>query len=305
MSLSVCMIVKNEEHCLARALDSVKELADELVVVDTGSTDRTKEIAVQHAANVYDFPWRDNFSMARNFSLSKASGDWILVLDADEVIAREDHDAIRGLLKQEYVAYAFPQISYTNDMTQYQYTPLVMSNLLHKKYQRYAHSFSGYISCNIIRLFRNQVNIRFVGAVHESVDASCREKGEVLKTDLWIHHYQFERGADVLREKQLRYLKIYESHLDEYSDKARAYRDIASIYYTYTTSYEKAIEFFRKSLALNNKNKKTYVGLGLCYLKVNKIRYAVRVFDKGLRVFPGDMQLLTLKKTVQLRQKDL
>jgi len=305
MSLSVCMIVRNEEHCLARALDSVKDLADELIVVDTGSTDRTKEIARTYTDKIFDFVWRDDFSAARNFSLSKASGDWILVLDADEVIAHEDHDTIRALLNQEYVAYAFPQISYTHDITQYNYTPLVMSNPLHKKYQQYVHSFSGYISCNIIRLFRNHVNIRFVGAVHESVDASCREKGEVLKTDLWIHHYQFERGADALREKQLRYLKIYEHHLGEYPDKARAYRDIASVYYTYTTQYEKAIDYFKKSLALNNKNKKTYVGLGLCYAKVNKLRDALCVFDQGLHVFPGDMQLLALKRTVQLLQKDL
>ena len=301
MKLSVCMIVRNEEHCLARALHSIKDLADEIIVVDTGSADRTTTIAREYTKNVYDLAWHDDFSEARNFSLSKATGDWVLVIDADEVIAPEDHALMRSLLAQPAVAYAFQQVSYTNDTTQYHYIPLV-GNL---RYQKYAHSFSGYISCNIIRLFRNHRNIRFAGAVHESVDASCKEQGDVVKTDVWIHHYQFERGADALREKQLYYLKIYEDHLDEYPDKARAYRDIASIYYTYTTHYDRAINYFQKSLALNNNNKKIYAGLGLCYIKQQNFHDALLIFEKGLEMFPGDTHLLHLKQFATQRQKDL
>ncbi|MEK6840246.1 MAG: glycosyltransferase [Nanoarchaeota archaeon] len=305
MKLSVCMIVKNEEHCLARALDSIKDLADEIVVVDTGSTDRTQEIAKEYTSHVYSYPWNDDFSAARNFSLSKATGDWILVLDADEVIAKEDHSNVRHLLSQEYIAYAFPQMSYTNDVSQFQYTPFLAHDKIHQKYISYAHSFSGYISCHIVRLFRNHKNVHFVGAVHESVDASCTAAGNIMKTDLWIHHYQFERGTEALRAKQLHYLKIYLNHLDTYVNKARAYRDIASIYYTHTIQYDKAIEFFTKSLALNNKNKKTYLGLGLSYLKLNKHSDAYHVFEDALRVFPHDTQLLHLKQMIHERQKDL
>ena len=79
------MIVKNEEETLPRCLVSVKPVVDEMIVVDTGSTDRTKEIARVFGAKVFDYEWADDFSGARNFSLSKAKGNWILILDADEV----------------------------------------------------------------------------------------------------------------------------------------------------------------------------------------------------------------------------
>ncbi len=90
-TLSLCMIVKNEEENIGRCLASVKPVVDEMIVVDTGSTDRTIDIAKAFGAQVYDFEWTNNFAEARNFSLSKAAGDWILVLDADEVISSLDH----------------------------------------------------------------------------------------------------------------------------------------------------------------------------------------------------------------------
>ena len=82
--ISLCMIVKDEEQHLENCLNSIKELADEIIIVDTGSKDKTKEIAGKFTNKVYDFKWNDDFSEARNFSLSKATKDWILVLDADE-----------------------------------------------------------------------------------------------------------------------------------------------------------------------------------------------------------------------------
>ena len=293
------MIVLNEEHCLARALDSVKEIADEIIIVDTGSTDRTKEIARQYIDKVYDLPWEDDFSKARNFSLSKATCDWILVIDADEVIADEDHETLRMMMEEkDNAAYAFKQVSYTNDIAQYNYTPLIENTYEHK-YKRYTNNFSGYIPCNIIRLFRNNLDIHFEGAVHESVDSSCKGKGNVVKTDLWLHHYQFERGADAMKEKQLKYLRIYEKNIEDYHDKARAYRDIGSVYYTYVNDYEKALNNFKKSLELNDKNKKTYVGLGMCYVKQNRINEAIKVFEMGLQIFPGDAQLISLRNMLR------
>ena len=289
------MIVQDEGEILGRALESVKDLADEIVVVDGGSKDNTKEIARKYTDKVYDFPWCDDFSKSRNFSLTKATGDWILVLDADEVIAKEDYDEIRKLVEtEEYVGYALKQVNYTNDTTQYSYNPFILTDDVHMKYKSYAKDFTGYIFCNIIRLFRD--GVKFKGAVHESVDEGCREKGNVLKTNVWIHHYQFERGVNNLRDKQLKYLRIYEKNIDGYYDKARAYRDMGSICYTHLNEYSKATGFFEKSLSLNNRNKKTYVGLGLCYLKQNKFREALNVFDKGLQIFHNDKQLLHLKK---------
>jgi glycosyltransferase involved in cell wall biosynthesis len=82
--ISLCMIVKNEEHCLRRCLDSVRDYVDEMIIVDTGSTDHTVEIAKSYHAQIYHHPWENDFSKHRNQSLSYATGDWILQLDADE-----------------------------------------------------------------------------------------------------------------------------------------------------------------------------------------------------------------------------
>lgn len=104
VSISLCMIVKNEEQVLARCLDSIADLMDEIIIVDTGSTDRTKEIATRYTDRVYDFTWTGNFSDARNFSFGKATKDYIYCADADEVLDDENHHKFallkRGLLPE-------------------------------------------------------------------------------------------------------------------------------------------------------------------------------------------------------------
>ena len=96
--LSVCLIARNEEKSLPRALASVRGIADEVVVVDTGSTDRTAEIAKQSGAVVCHFPWCDDFSAARNVAIDHAKGDWIFWLDADEELLSESFDELRSNL---------------------------------------------------------------------------------------------------------------------------------------------------------------------------------------------------------------
>ena len=95
VKLSLCMIVKDEQDVLARCLASAAELADEIVIADTGSRDNTKEIAKSFTDKVFDFAWEDDFSAARNFSFSKATGDYVMWLDADDVIEESD---LKGFL---------------------------------------------------------------------------------------------------------------------------------------------------------------------------------------------------------------
>ncbi len=90
ITISVCMIVKNEERVLARCLDSLKEIADEIIIVDTGSTDKTKKIAAGYTEKIYDYKWANDFAAARNFSFSKATKQYIYQADADEVINEEN-----------------------------------------------------------------------------------------------------------------------------------------------------------------------------------------------------------------------
>ena len=98
MKLSACVIVKNEEKNLPQWLSYANAAADERIVVDTGSTDRTVELARAAGAQVYSFPWQENFAAAKNFAIEQATGDWIAFLDADEYFPPEDCLAVRALL---------------------------------------------------------------------------------------------------------------------------------------------------------------------------------------------------------------
>ncbi|ONI38487.1 hypothetical protein AN639_05625 [Candidatus Epulonipiscium fishelsonii] len=100
MKISLCLITKNEEHNIAKCINSVKNIVDEIVVVDTGSTDKTVEIAKQHGANIYYFEWVNDFSKARNYAKSKVTGDWIIFLDADEYLEEGKQSVLLNYIKQ-------------------------------------------------------------------------------------------------------------------------------------------------------------------------------------------------------------
>ena len=116
-TISLCMIVKNEEHNLRKFFQNIPGIIDEIIVVDTGSTDRSNDIALSFGAKLYYFKWTNNFSEARNFALSKASCKWILSLDADEIIASCDHVKLEELVKNtpaDNIAFQFELRNYVN-----------------------------------------------------------------------------------------------------------------------------------------------------------------------------------------------
>lgn len=116
VTISLCMIVKNEEEVLARCLDSVADLMDEIVIVDTGSTDHTKEIAARYTDQIYDFEWVDDFSAARNFAFSKAHMDYIYSADADEVLDEENRSRYRLLKENLLPEIEIVQMKYGNQL---------------------------------------------------------------------------------------------------------------------------------------------------------------------------------------------
>lgn len=116
ITISLCMIVKNEEKVLARCLDSVADLVDEIIIVDTGSTDRTKEIAAGYTKRIYDFAWVDDFSAARNFAFSKAHMDYIYSADADEVLNGENRERYRLLKETLLPEVEIVQMKYGNQL---------------------------------------------------------------------------------------------------------------------------------------------------------------------------------------------
>jgi len=146
--LSLCMIVKNEEAYLADCLNSVQGIVDEIIVVDTGSTDRTVEIAREHGARVFFKEWEDDFSKARNESLKHATGDWILVLDADERIPEGYGDNLRSLL--------IP-------------TEQPLSYLTYIKNYTHEQEESSVIGHYIVRMFKRTPETTYFGVIHEQV----------------------------------------------------------------------------------------------------------------------------------------
>ena len=117
MTISVCMIVKNEERVLARCLDSLEGLYEELIIVDTGSTDSTKEIAAKYTDKIFDFQWVNDFSAARNYAFSHASMDYIYSADADEVLDEYNREQFRLLKKNLLPEIEIVQMKYGNQLS--------------------------------------------------------------------------------------------------------------------------------------------------------------------------------------------
>lgn len=117
ITISLCMIVKNEEQVLERCLDSIADLMDEIIIVDTGSTDMTKEIAARYTSNIYDYVWNGNFADARNYSFSKANCQYIYCADADEVLDEENRARFRLLKKGLLPEIDIVQMYYCNQLS--------------------------------------------------------------------------------------------------------------------------------------------------------------------------------------------
>ncbi len=185
-ALSLCMIVKDEEDWLVRCLMSIMPVVDEMIVVDTGSTDRTREIAKVFGAKVYDFEWNDDFSEARNFSLSKATGDWILVLDADEALSPLDYKRLTRIVKSDTdhpVAYSIVTRNYVKP-------PYITGWTCNDGQYAEEEDGTGWHPSLKVRLFSNDNRIRFQSPVHEFVENSLMKHGiEIRKCDIPIHHY--------------------------------------------------------------------------------------------------------------------
>jgi glycosyltransferase involved in cell wall biosynthesis len=277
MKLSLCMIVKNEESCLERCLDSVKGFADEIVIVDTGSSDKTKEIAKKFTDKIFDFEWCNDFSKARNFSLSKATGDWIFVLDADEVIDEPNKKRILGAINSDADALLIRQREYRRDKKTLGFT------LIDKK-DEFTQDYEGYTSTPVIRLFRNNKKIFFEDSVHETVGKSAAVSGLRIidRKDIFIHHYKEEKGEEKFRERQLAYFKIEQETLKKDPKNARAHYKIAGIYDAIFSDYEQCITHL--NLAYENGYNERYclISIGNCLLKLKKYEEAEKIFIKAL-----------------------
>jgi len=216
--ISVCMIVKNEERFLEQCLNSIKNLADEIIIADTGSTDRTKEIARKFTDKIFDYEWKNDFSEARNFSLSKATKDWILSIDADEVISPLDFDKIRNLTeKPEANAYFSIWRDYTNESGQ------IGWQSSEKDIYPESKKANGYAAYSTVRLFQNFKGYKFQGKIHEIVENSIKEqKGTMFLSSIVIHHFgNIMRKKGEIFDKKEKYSNMLKEKLSSEDDSGK------------------------------------------------------------------------------------
>ena len=185
--LSAALIVRNEETFLDGCLESLRGRVDEIVVVDTGSTDRSRDIALARGARVLDFPWRDDFAAARNASIEAARGQWILYIDADERLVEFDRSEAEHLF---------------GDPTSVAYTVLFRPQQGYTRYREY-------------RLFRNRPDLRFRGVMHETLLPAlkeiCREGSwRIGESQVALDHLGYEGD---LRRKHERNLPLLRARL--------------------------------------------------------------------------------------------
>lgn len=221
ISISLCMIVKNEERVLKRCLDSVKDIVDEIIIVDTGSHDKTKDIAKKYTDKIYDFKWEDDFSKARNFSFSKATKEYILWLDADDVILNEDKEKLLELKSS---------LDKNVDIVMMKY------NIAYDKSGEATYSY------NRERLVKRDKEYKWVSPVHEVIVPS----GNIIFSDIAISHKKEKKTYSK------RNLNIFKNMIKKGKklDARQQYYYARELYYH--SMYYQAIQEFNKFFNRND-----------------------------------------------------
>jgi glycosyltransferase involved in cell wall biosynthesis len=224
------MIVKDEEEWIGRCLNSVKNIVDEMIIVDTGSSDRTIEICNSYGARVYEFTWNESFSEARNYGLERATGDWILWLDADEEVDETSACRLRDIL--------------------YFHDEIILSIHLVNFYGDQAHPDRTF---NIAhpRLFRNNMGFRFNNRIHETLNIhrvmTPEQASKIKNIPIKIFHYGYMEPLAIGKKKLERNIKMLEKELEEGNYSPWIYYYIASEYYR-ARQYKKAFELVNQSI---------------------------------------------------------
>ncbi|HET7629639.1 MAG TPA: glycosyltransferase [Bacillales bacterium] len=281
--LSLCIIVKDEEDVLERCLNSVEGHVDEIVVVDTGSTDRTLEIAGRFTDNIHHFDWIDDFAAARNFAQSKASGEWILVLDADEYVEPDNLKQVKEQLRH-------------------------ISNEIHCLIP-VIYNFCGTFGEKIFqhyhtRLYRNAENVKFQRSIHEQVVV----KNGVMKTDradLVIYHTGYMNKVIKEKNKSSRNTPLIEAELKK-ADSGFDYFNLGNEF-TIEGNHEKALEMYKKAFTMIDDYNFSWVQLCLIGIieiltKLGREQEALKVIADAEKIWTKGADLVVHKASIYLSQ---
>lgn len=203
-TVSICMIVKNEEEFLPNCLESVRDIADEIILVDTGSDDRTIQIAESFGCKVFHQKWEGDFSKHRNYSLKQATSDWIFVIDADEELVGEDIPLLRRCLNQDAQA--------------------LLSVTVYNTAER---SGKGVTFLPSVRLFRRELGLSYEGIVHNRLNYDSEE--EQLRCPVRLIHHGYDLTPEKMKRKHERSKKLLEKQIAEHPNHVFAHFNLAQL----------------------------------------------------------------------------
>lgn len=286
MGISACLIAKNEEENIGRCLESLKNAVDEIIVVDTGSSDTTKEIAKYYGAKVFDYEWDNNFSNARNFSLERANEPWILIIDCDEVLDQSTIGELKALTTDEN----YPFEGYG----------IVISNIIGgvEKYTVLS-----------LRLIRNKKEYRFEGAIHEQVGhkiVNLHGKYSVLSSKIKFYHYGYEEIPELQEKKTKRNLMILESTKETNRD-GLFYLHLGNEY-SRMNNMNKAIECYKISLDISSVSEAHYTNVAHRLVEAfymnNMFNEVIIYGEKILKIMPDFKAVIFLTAISHLQFKE-
>ena len=268
--VSVCMIAKNEEQYIEQCLRRLLRYNMEIIVVDTGSTDRTKEIAARYTDKLFEFEWCDDFSAARNFAVSKASNNWVLILDCDEYVQEIDVAKLRTCMQKYPKNVGVMQVGNVH---------VVMEGGVQKER----------IQIDEIPRFYNRNYYEYRFRIHEQITARKEDNYDemVLNTfhlPVTVKHYGYDIPREEMLKKQERNLKLLLNSLGETQGMDDyVYFQIGQSY-NILGNFEKAIEAYDMSLELNRNPEKQFLKICLesyaeCLMKIGNAVDAYRLLD--------------------------
>ncbi|MBI4912741.1 MAG: glycosyltransferase [Acidobacteria bacterium] len=295
-SLSLAMIVKNEEARLSHCLGSVRGLVDEMVVVDTGSNDGTVALAESFGARVGHFVWCNDFAAARNAALDLCTGEWVLVLDADEAVDPLDHPVIRGAMERKGPP-AF-RVTLRNYLPHGAMT--LMDETPRRNTTRYTEgsSCAYYADHPALRLCRRLPGLAYRGVVHELLDPFFQERGMKIGTcRAVVHHFgKMDRGGEV--SKQPVYLQMARREAEQHPGELQAHFNLM-IQAQQVGELEEALRAAQACLRLNP-NSPRLVSLTAAQVlrELGRPKEALPWLEKLLKAFPDHGPCLLLRAQI-------
>jgi glycosyltransferase involved in cell wall biosynthesis len=276
VEVSLCMIARDEEPRLGQCLRSIAPYVDEMVVVDTGSEDRTREVAQERGARVFEFPWTDSFAEARNASLEQARGGWIFWMDADDVISAECGEKLRQLIRQCPEKNAAYQVMVRIPPGPREFSSSIVDH---------------------VKLFPNRPDLRFEHRIHEQILAAIRRAGlEVRFSDLFVTHEHYDRSEEGQAKKRHRDFRLLELDLRENPDHPFILFNLGMTHLFATRDYEVAAHYVVRCLERSQPSdsivRKAYAMLTTARLWQGELAGAIDVNEAGRRHYPNDAELL-------------